>query len=305
MASIPAETTEFLAGLWRNRNQPGVLTLTVIHPDGNHRTPSRHIPVNDKSALNDALQKLFSANQMGWGAYLGMGLRNRNLGRWRRGGNADVLAIPALFADVDDPSDLALHRIRNFRPPPSCITITGGGYHSYWWLVEPLYDFKLAANLLRVIGKGLHGDPMSVSQILRIPGSKNTKPHRNGALCRIAEIHDRRYVPDDFNWLLRKPNRTRQTIPVSHSTTLNPVLIRVVTDILYRDYRGFDRRNGWIGALCPLEHNRDRPGQHFSFNPQRALGVCQGRHGRLLLKTLCAAFNINPQDYGGLYEPTR
>jgi hypothetical protein len=305
MAAIPRESTEFLAGLLQNCEQPGFLTLTAIHPDGDHRTPSRHIPINDKSTLNDALQRLFVANQMGWGAYVGMGLRNRKLGRWRRGGNADVLALPALFADVDDSSETALNRIRNFRPPPSCINFTGGGFHSYWWLSESLYDLKLAANLLRVVSKELHGDPMSVSQILRLVGTRNTKPRRNNALCRIVEIHDRRYVPDDFNWLLRKPNRSTQTVPVSHSTTLNPVLIHTVTDILYRDYRGFDRRNGWIGALCPLQHERDRPGQHFSFNPQRALGVCQGRHGRLLLKTLCAALHINPQDYGGLYEPPR
>ena len=304
MANIPAETNTFLAGLLRNCEQPGFLTLTAIHPDGNHRTPSRHIPINGKSALNDALQRLFGANQMGWGAYVGMGLRKHNLGRWRRGGNADVLALPALFTDVDDRSETALNRIRAFKPPPSCINFTGGGFHALWWLWKPLYDLTLAANLLRAIGKELGGDPMSVSQVLRMVGSHNTKSGRNGALCRIEEIHDWRCVPDDFNWLLQKSHQSAPTT-FSHSTSLNPVLIHAVTDILYRDYRGFDRRNGWIGSLCPLQHKRDRPGQHFSFNPSIGLGKCLGRHNFLILKDLCAALNINPQDYGGLYEPTR
>ena len=125
-----ADTTQFLAELLRNCRplpQPAFLTLTAIHPDGFHRTPSRHLPIDDKIALNDALQQLLTANQMGWGAYVAIALRQSNLGRWRRGGNNAVLALPALYADVDDSSEITLNRIRSFRPPPSCIVFTGGG----------------------------------------------------------------------------------------------------------------------------------------------------------------------------------
>jgi hypothetical protein len=166
MAAIPKETTEFLAGLLQKCGQSGFLTLTAIHPDGNRSTPSRHIAIHNQKGIKEGLQKLYAANQMGWGAYVSIGLRQCNLGRWRRGGNADVLALPALFADVDDRSETALNRIRNFKPPPSCITFTGGGFHAFWWLSNLLYDLKLAANLLRAIGKELGGDPMSNSQIL-------------------------------------------------------------------------------------------------------------------------------------------
>jgi hypothetical protein len=312
MTTIPAETTKFLAGLLQKCGQSGFLTLTAIHPDGNRRTPSRHVAIHDQTAINDVLQKLFVANQMGWGAYVSIGLRQCNLGRWRRGGNVDVLALPALFADVDDRSETALNRIRNFNPPPSCITFTGGGFHVFWWLSDLLYDLKLAARLLRAIGKELGGDPMSNSQILRIPGSINTKSKRNGALCRIVEIHDWRYSPVEFPLPMRSPNRPSSTsIPkqrVSYRTDtgqkrLNPVLVQVVIDRLMQSYGGYYRHGSspWIAARCPQFHERDRPGQHFSFNPSLGIGICLGKHGRMLLKDVCSHLNLMPKDYGGIY----
>jgi hypothetical protein len=309
MATIPAETTEFLAGLLQKCGQYGFLTLTAIHPDGNHSTPSRHIPIDDKSTINDALRRLFVANQMGWGAYVGMGLRRSDLGRWRRGGNAAVLALPALFADVDDPSESALNRIRNFKPPPSCITYTGGGFHVFWWLSDLLYDLKLAANLLRAIGKELGGDPMSNSQILRLVGSKNTKPKRNGARCQIIEYRAMRYCPTDFSLPVCVPEKPpkRSTLRRSRNQTsvgqkhLNPVLVQAVIDCLVHSYDGFDRRNGWIGARCPQHHERDRPGQHFSFNPSLGIGICLGKHQKMLMKELCSLLSLKPEDYGGIY----
>jgi hypothetical protein len=310
MATIPAETTEFLAGLLQECGQSGFLTLTAIHPDGNHSTPSRHITIDDKIAINDALQKLLVTNQMGWGAYVGIGLRKSNLGRWRRGGNAAVLALPALFADVDDRSETALNRIRNFKPSPSCITYTGGGFHVFWWLSDLLYDLKLAANLLRAIGKELGGDPMSISQILRIPGSINTKSKRNGARCQIIDYRATRYHPIDFSLPDIPENPPKQSTPTRRRSCnqtsvgqkhLNPALVQAVIDRLMHSYDGFDRRNGWIGSRCLRHHERDRPGQHFSFNPSLGVGICQGRHKKMLLKELCSLLSLKPEDYGGIY----
>src|SRR5688500_13708311 len=81
------------------------LTLTAMHPDGQHSTPSRHIPSTNRSVLQDALERLESANRCGWGAFFGVGLRKTDLGRYRRGGLTDVVLLPALFVDIDDKSD--------------------------------------------------------------------------------------------------------------------------------------------------------------------------------------------------------
>ena len=103
------------------------LTLTAIHPDGQHPTPSRHIPLVDQVTLREALTQLDQANALGWGAYFAVGLRHSGLTRWQRGGAANVVALPALFVDVDDPSIEALTLLQCATPPPSCIVASGGG----------------------------------------------------------------------------------------------------------------------------------------------------------------------------------
>jgi len=125
------------------------LTLTAIHPDGKHSTPSRHIPLDHPATLRDALTDLNKANAQGWGAYFAVGVRRPGLTRWQRGGAGDVIALPALFVDVDDPSGEALAKLQCAKPSPSCLVASGGGYHAYWWLDEPTTELHTARHLLR------------------------------------------------------------------------------------------------------------------------------------------------------------
>jgi hypothetical protein len=43
------ETERFLAQLLRNAPPSAYLTMTAIHPDHKHRTPSRHIPIHEQA----------------------------------------------------------------------------------------------------------------------------------------------------------------------------------------------------------------------------------------------------------------
>ena len=117
------DTLAFLEALFAPCEQ-GFLTFTAIHPDGQHPTPSRHVPVGDRACLTRTLERLTNANRQGWGAYVAVATRKTNLGRWRRGGLDDLLALPALFVDVDDPSPDTLERLQTAYPTPSCITFT-------------------------------------------------------------------------------------------------------------------------------------------------------------------------------------
>src|SRR5687768_11723248 len=103
------------------------LSLSAIHPDRQHSVPSRHIHLDDMDALELALAKLMESNELGWGAFVAVGLRKKDLGRWRRGGLADVLALPALFVDIDAPAEEALLRLTRHDPMPSCILHSGSG----------------------------------------------------------------------------------------------------------------------------------------------------------------------------------
>jgi len=94
----------------------GYLTLSAIHPDGNHATPSRHISVQNEKGLSLALNDLLKANEQGWGAFLSVATRRANLGRWRRGGSTDLLELPAVFVDLDVPVAEAMRRLRAHDP---------------------------------------------------------------------------------------------------------------------------------------------------------------------------------------------
>src|SRR5262245_32354308 len=125
-----SETELFLDSLFHPLvEQAAFLTFTAIHPDGKHPTPSRHIPVGDSIALKIALDDLFHANELGWGAYVGVAPRQADWGRWARGGKGDLAELPALFIDADDPLT-TFPRLRAFELPPSCIVNSGKGIHA-------------------------------------------------------------------------------------------------------------------------------------------------------------------------------
>lgn len=277
------------------------LTLTAIHPNGKHPTSSRHIRLDDAPALHDAFARLDGANALGWGAYFAVGLRRPELNRWKRGGAAEVAALPGLFVDVDDPSGGTLARLHGFNPSPSCIVTSGGGYHAYGWLDEPTSDLPTARLLLRGLAAALGGDSLSVAQSLRVVGSVNTKPSRGNTLCRLIELHDQRYSINDFttNLLLPAPRFARQQSQSATSYVPSADLIARVTHALMQ--RGGRLRGDWVNGACPFpEHHKHGDRQpSFGFNTRSGYGFCHVC-GTLLLKEICPALGIP-----ALYQPRR
>lgn len=280
------------------------LTLTAIHPDSKHPTPSCHIRLDEPMSLHNALSRLDKANALGWGAYFAVGLRRPGLTRWQRGGTADVVALPALFVDVDDASAKTLERLRCTEPAPSCIVASGGGYHGYWWLNEPTTDLVTARQLLRGLATRLQGDPLSIAQSLRVPFTINSKPARENAPCRVIDLHLRYHRLDDFTALLPVSSRSSQRLPTRAAThdasfTLNPDLIARVAGELIAC--GCKSRGEWVNGACPFPERHKNGDQHpsFGFNTRTGYGFCHVC-GTLLLKVLCAALNIRPSDHGGI-----
>lgn len=286
--------------------QTSCLTVTAMHPDRTRPCPSRHIPLDDPSAVDETLEHLFAANALGWGAYVAVGLRRSALGRWRRGGIADMTALPALFVDVDDPSPEILKKLRSFSPMPSCIVHSGGGYHAYWWLEELLTDLSAASLRLQTLNAKLNGDSLSVAHSLRLPGTVNTKPERSGARCHLIDLRDEHYPLTDFEPL--SDAQVIGSIAESHSIQpignalpqmLNPNLIAAVTDIFA--HHGYRRRGDWLNGPCvyPQHHRHGDRHPSFGFNTRTGYGFCYVC-GSILLKDLCAVFDIQPDFYGGI-----
>lgn len=295
----------FLEALFAPCEQ-GFLTFTAIHPDGQRPTPSRHVLVGDLACLTRTVDRLAEVNRQGWGAYVAMATRKTNLGRWRRGGLDDLLALPALFVDVDDPSPDTLARLQTAYPMPSCITFTTGGFHAYWWLQTMLTDFHLARRLLHALAAKLGGDRLSPAQSLRLPQTRNTKPQRGNALCKIVVLRDERYTLADFD-LPAERSATRQSPSRTPSTarhirsnyTLNPAVIAAVANMLLD--HGYRQSGDWITGPClfPQHHQHNDHHASFGFSARTGYGHCF-RCGSMLLKDLCQTLMIHPSDYGGL-----
>lgn len=290
------DTHDFLTCLWPEP-QAGFLTLTAVHPDRSRPSPSRHIPLGDRRQIDTALAALDEANRLGWNAFVAIASRNVELTRWRRGGYADLLMLPAVFADVDHPPDDVLFRLNALRLPPSVVVSSGRGTHAYWLLNEPTDDFEAANRVIRWLAQTLGGDRLTAAQSMRLPGTVNVKPDSQH-LCRLMRLEpDRRYTLNAFP--RAEPSESDRQRSTSRRV-LNPDLIVAVCSVLIRDYAAYARPNGWIAALCPLHHTHDEPGKHFNFNVELGMGHCFGRHGRLLLKDLCGVLGIDPAAYGGI-----
>lgn len=212
--------------------------------------------------LQEALHRLFLANQNGWGAYVAVGLRKPGLSRWRRGGLKEVIALPALFVDVDDPSDAALWRLQ--KAAPSCIVASGGGYHAYWWLDRPTTDLHTAKSILHGMAVALNGDSLSPAQSMRLIGSRNTKPGRENALCHLITLTHQRYKLADFtHFISPQPSRPRfNTANYDPDTNL----IDNITTVLLA--QGFKRSGDWLNGSClyPHHHNHQYRSPSFGFN---------------------------------------
>lgn len=300
-----ADTLLFLHHLYgRCHDLPAAITLTAIHPDGRHRTPSRHIPIGQRETMHQALDALHTANAQGWGAYVAVGLRRPGLTRWQRGGLSDVVALPALFADIDDASEAVQQRLMTSTLTPSLLVHSGAGYHAYWLLDQPTSDMTLADRILEGLAMHYGGDRLSPAASLRLLGSYNTKPGRGGALCHLVHNIESRYCLSDFSEFVERET----TLPSSYRSSqtsserrLNPDVIDAIVHALYHHYRARKARGGWIPALCPCGHARDSPGAHFSFNPDIGCGRCHGRHGTLRLTDLCSLLGIDAAAYGGIF----
>jgi hypothetical protein len=281
------------------------MTLTAIHPDGRQRTPSRHIPVGESDTMDKARSALETANAQGWGAYVAVGLRRSGLTRWQRGGLSDVVVLPALFADIDDDADAVHELLMTSSLIPSLLVHSGGGYHAYWMLNEPTTDLALAVRILDGLARHYGGDSLSPATSLRLPGTYNTKPGRDGALCHLVHHTDCQYRLTDFGcFIQREAAPALRSVQTSYGgdRRLNPDVIDAIVQVLYRHYRARKPRSGWIPALCPCGHARDSPGAHFFFNPDIGCGRCHGRHGALRLTDLCSLMGIDAAVYGGIFK---
>lgn len=198
---------------------------------------------------DDNIAELEQHNASGLNVYFGVTVRNGKT--IRGGGHVDsALFTRVLWTDTDTKERDALKRLRDARP--SFIVDSGGGYHGYWLLKKTLVlggaqvpaherdifeaaDDVLLKRTLKGLAIALEADPKvaEFARIMRLPGFKNMKPERNGAVCEVIEgnllQHDFMEIANEYAYLVKEHLQVQRHVPVNHSDDL-PKSVREYLD---------------------------------------------------------------------------
>lgn len=116
----------------------------------------------------------------------------------------DVSKASFVHVDIDDPD--GEERLLGFSPAPTVILFSGGGYHGYWKLAEPVDDLARVEAINMAVAKAVGGDNChNIDRIMRLPGTvniPNAKKQATGRKHEIARVMKTdwslRYSLDDF-----------------------------------------------------------------------------------------------------------
>ncbi len=143
--------------------------------------------------LPKVLDVIKQANKDGQDVYFGPNPRRSVGGRKA----TDVLLARCLWVDVDNCANLrrVLDAVDEARlPAPTAIVFSGGGYHVYWRLAEPIADSREWSQFqrgviaairdagLNEVDEAIHDPP----RIMRLPDTQN---HKRGVLSGVVQVH--------------------------------------------------------------------------------------------------------------------
>ena len=136
----------------------------------------------------------------------------------------------------------ALDAINNFHLQPSAVIHSGGGFHCYWILMNPLkvtdYGITTLENINKALTQALNGDPGThdISRVLRVPGTFNFKKSENPRPVEIVYLSGSYYQFDDFSEVVEtlkdEPIKTKlepekQDVPLNNDKfPINTVVIK-------------------------------------------------------------------------------
>ena len=248
-------TIDFFEALFKDSINPhdGYIELRIFN--GGQNSPECYFA----KSVKEAAAKPFKGD-----VYFGVAPRSQKSGK-----KESVQIVTCLWADVDCGSDghkkqnyfsskdEAIAFIREFEPAPSIIVDSGGGYHLYWLLIEPVSvsDDKVKTeieSLNKTLAALVHGDSVhDIARIMRVPGTMNMKIPGNPRPCKIVSLNpDLRYSLDTFKAL------------TSHETITNlesvlQTLPKKYRDIVYTgNHTGYASRSESDHAvICAMVNN--------------------------------------------------
>ncbi|MCK4377839.1 MAG: hypothetical protein KAW01_00760 [Deltaproteobacteria bacterium] len=198
--NIIEQGEEFFATLFGdllNRNI-GEIEIRVF-PTG---YPEQHFFKNHR----DALEKAYELCNSGIDVYFGVNPRIGGKGR-----KENIHYVTTFHAEIDYGQDghkktsthggydQALATINDYQVKPTIVVHSGGGFHCYWVVKEPLSVEEYGVDAIETVNKSLSsqlgGDPgtQDISRILRIPGTRNFKLTNNPRPVEIIYLDGPKY----------------------------------------------------------------------------------------------------------------
>jgi putative DNA primase/helicase len=223
--------TDFLYILFRKslKQNVGEIEIRTFQP-----RPSQYFFSSASDAANLAVELAYQNMDV----YVGVNPR-----AGKQGKKENVLYLSAFHAEVDygnlghkkkpehETYEEALEAIDNFHMEPSMVVHSGGGFHCYWILENPLcvanYGTDTLENINKALTQSLHGDPGThdISRVLRIPGTYNFKNPQKPRSVETILINGIKYQLDAFLGLLvTLKDAPVKTSPNRQSVPLKPIL---------------------------------------------------------------------------------
>jgi hypothetical protein len=221
MSNTPYELAphEFIQTLF-SKVPSGYVEIAYLSPEGMNLHPRTvvqwaELPLGD---IDPALPNIHSLNEKGYSCYFAPAVRVCKHGpeertdhktgeiytlQYPRGKAKEAQWITALWADVDlKATPDAYQRLIGAIVPPSIVVKTGGGYHGYWMLTEPLQITDDNRESIKQTLKGMAialGSDTTVAdlaRVMRLPGTTNTKPGRENRLCEVMD-----FIPGYYHYM--------------------------------------------------------------------------------------------------------
>lgn len=155
------------------------------------------------------------------------------------GKKKDVAKVSSLWIDLDAKGKTNFRSLRKraqrFLLPPSYVVHSGGGYHVYWMLEEPL-EIEDAETGLKALQKFFSSDHVTdASRVLRVPGTLNHK----------------KSTPREVVIESAKPERQFSLNDIIVATRVSFDLVRLIRGDREGDFKSRSERDyAIIGELC-------------------------------------------------------
>ena len=174
---------------------------------------------------SEAAEKAYELCVSGIDTYFGVNLRVGKAGK-----KENIKYLSAFHAELDygeeghrkssphKTKEDALTAIQNFSLPPTIFIHSGGGFHCYWVVSNPLKVEEHGIESLESINKSLTlalgGDSgtQDISRVLRVPGTYNFKNPNNPRLVSVVSNSGKRYSLDHFSKFITHRDQQKKEI---------------------------------------------------------------------------------------------